>query len=147
MSYFDWPLKSLMAGAQLPGSLCKGSSFQKPMNIFLKLWPFILRIRITIPETCILTIYTINSSYYKYLGAPFLMLQLDSTLVTLWLTWKLSSTAAQTPALQCLEKPLVIKKYWWKLCNDNQKNGQCNAWVFLRACRQGLWLPKLIGAG
>lgn len=43
------------------------------------------------------------------IGAPFLVLQSDSTLAKSWLTWKSFSEEVQPPALHCFENPLISK--------------------------------------
>lgn len=43
------------------------------------------------------------------IGAPFLVLQSDSTLAKSWLTWKSFLAEVQPPALHCFENPLISK--------------------------------------
>ena len=46
--------------------IMQGEFLPEFKEYLFELWPFILRIHITIQEECILTIYAINSNFYKY---------------------------------------------------------------------------------
>lgn len=46
--------------------IMQGEFLPEFKEYLFELWPFILRIHITVQEECILPIYAINSNFYKY---------------------------------------------------------------------------------